>query len=148
MIWSAKKFLFAAWGFHLVGADTPAERAENMLKQMNTTEKLAMLHGHKGLYIGNIVGNDRLGIPSLNMHDGPQGFRVTETTKPEGSTTAWYVREKCISMDIMPCFRPSALSAAASWDSDLIYRWSAAMAEEFKMKGANVQLAPGIGIAR
>jgi len=91
-----------------------------------------MLHGHKGLYIGNIYGNERLGIPSINMHDGPQGFRVTATTGPEGSTTAW----------------PSALSSAASWDTQLIYKWSAAMAYEFKMKGANVQLAPGIGIAR
>lgn len=109
-----------------------AERAEELLLQMNTTEKLAMLHGHKGTYVGNIVGNDRLGIPSINMHDGPQGFRVTSTTSPEGSTTAW----------------PSALTAASSWDTDLIYRFHAAMAQEFKQKGANVQLAPGIGIAR
>jgi hypothetical protein len=85
----SKHLLTAFLGLQVAAAETPAERAETMLKQMNTTEKLAMLHGHKGLYIGNIVGNDRLGIPSLNMHDGPQGFRVTETTKPEGSTTAW-----------------------------------------------------------
>lgn len=89
MIWGVKHFLCGIMGLQLVVADTPAERAEEMLKQMNTTEKLNMLHGHKGTYIGNIVGNERLGIPSLNMHDGPQGFRVTETTKPEGSTTAW-----------------------------------------------------------
>ena len=111
---------------------SPEERAEEMLQQMNTTEKLAMLHGHKGIYVGNIVGNERLSIPSINMHDGPQGFRVTTTTSPEGSTTAW----------------PSALTAAASWDTDLVYRFHAAMATEFKQKGANVQLAPGIGIAR
>lgn len=66
------------------------------------------------------------------MHDGPQGFRVTETTTPVGSTTAW----------------PSGLSVAASWDVDLMYRWHAAMASEFKAKGANIQLGPGIGIAR
>lgn len=114
------------------GAESSAARAEELLLRMNTTEKLAMLHGHKGTYVGNIVGNDRLNIPSINMHDGPQGFRVTSTTAPEGSTTAW----------------PSALTAAASWDTDLIYRFHAAMATEFKQKGANVQLAPGIGIAR
>lgn len=114
------------------GEPTAAERAEALLIQMNTTEKLNMLHGHKGTYVGNIVGNDRLGIPSINMHDGPQGFRVTSTTAPEGSTTAW----------------PSALTAAASWDTDIIYKFHSAMASEFKQKGANVQLAPGIGIAR
>lgn len=112
--------------------ESSAERAEELLLQMNTTEKLDMLHGHKGTYVGNIVGNERLGIPSINMHDGPQGFRVTTTTAPEGSTTAW----------------PSALTAASSWDTDLIYRFHAGMATEFKTKGANVQLAPGIGIAR
>ena len=81
---------------------------------MNVTEKLAMLHGHKGIYVGNIVGNERLNIPSINMHDGPQGFRVTTTTGPEGSTTAW----------------PAALTAASSWDTDIIYRLHSAMATD------------------
>eukprot|EP01038_Epipyxis_sp_PR26KG_P005962 gene5962-8216_t len=59
-------------------------------------------------------------------------FRATDTTGGEGSSTAW----------------PSALTVAASWDEDLLYRWSSAMANEFKSKGANVFLGPGIGIAR
>jgi beta-glucosidase len=90
MIWAISQLLVVLLTFQFTSAETPEERAEKMLQQMNTTEKLNMLHGHKGLYIGNIVGNDRLGIPELHMHDGPQGFRVTETTKPQGSTTAWY----------------------------------------------------------
>lgn len=49
-----------------------------------------------------------------------------------GSTTAW----------------PSALSIAASWDISLMYQWANAMGLEFKQKGANIALAPGIGIAR
>lgn len=115
-----------------VQAATPQERAADMLAQMNITEKISMLHGHNGVYVGNVAGNERLGIPSINMQDGPQGFRVTIGTGEDGSTTAW----------------PSALSVAASWDADLLYRWGAAMGEEFKAKGANVQLGPGIGIAR
>lgn len=72
---------------------TPEERANEILVQMNFTEKVAMLHGHKGIYIGNIVGNERLGIPSINMQDGPQGFRCTETTggTEGGLTTAWFI---------------------------------------------------------
>lgn len=85
-----------------------------------------------GTYVGNIVGNERLGIPALNMQDGPQGFRATETTGKDGTTTAW----------------PSALSIAATWDKDLMYEWASAMGDEFKQKGANVALLPGIGIAR
>jgi len=103
-----------------------------MLLLMNISEKITMLHGHLGVYVGNIIGNDRLGIPSLNMQDGPQGFRTTDRTGPDGSSTAW----------------PSALTAATSWDIDVMYRWASAMAQEFKQKGANVQLAPGIGLAR
>ena len=66
------------------------------------------------------------------MQDGPQGFRTTKKTGGDGTSTAW----------------PSALSIAASWDADLLYQWAKAMATEFKDKGANVALSPGIGIAR
>jgi hypothetical protein len=66
----------------LTSAANPDDRAREMLSQMNFTEKVLMLHGHKGIYIGNIRENERLGIPSINMHDGPQGFRCTETTGP------------------------------------------------------------------
>lgn len=108
------------------------DRALQTLLQMNITEKLDMLHGYDGTYIGNILGNSRLGIPALKMHDGPQGFRTTQTTGPQGSTTAW----------------PSSLTISASWSTELAYKWAAAMAKEFKGKGANMQLGPGIGFAR
>lgn len=85
-----------------------------------------------GTYTGNVPANTRLSIPALKMQDGPQGFRSTETTGGSGTSTAW----------------PSALTIAASWDQDLLNRWATAMAEEFGAKGANMALAPGIGIAR
>ena len=66
------------------------------------------------------------------MQDGPQGFRTTDRTGGYGTSTAW----------------PSALTVASSWDTDLAYRWAKSMGKEFKDKGANVQLGPGIGIAR
>lgn len=113
-------------------SSSPSDRAWEMVQQMNITEKLVMLHGHKGIYIGNIRGNDRLNIPSINMHDGPQGFRTTMTTGQDGTSTAW----------------PSALTVAAAWDEPLAHRWAASMASEFRQKGANVLLGPGIGIAR
>lgn len=111
---------------------SPVERAQNVLAQMTLSEKLSMMHGRMGLYIGNIPGNVRLGIPELRMQDGPQGFRATKTTGNAGSTTAW----------------PSALTIASSWDTDVAYRWASSMGKEFRRKGANMQLAPGIGLAR
>ena len=31
-------------------------------------------------YTGNVAANPRLGIPPLNMNDGPQGFRDPSST--------------------------------------------------------------------
>ena len=73
----------------------PSLRAQLLLKQMTTQEKLNMVHGWSGNYVGNVVANSRLGIPFLGLEDGPQGVAdgVTEVT-------AW----------------PSALTVVCSWD--------------------------------
>jgi beta-glucosidase len=101
-----------------------------------------MLHGIEGVptecppshpafprcaYTGNVVPNARLGIPPLTMNDGPQGFR-----DPHGLSTQF----------------PSGLAAAASWDVAAMRQWGAAMGQEFHAKGANVQLGPGLCVAR
>ena len=46
---------------------TPLERAQQMLESMTLADKLRMMRGCRGDYVGNIEGNRRLGIPSLNM---------------------------------------------------------------------------------
>ena len=43
---------------------------------------------------------------------------------------------------------PSALTVAATWDLNLCAKWGEAMGEEFYGKGSNVQLGPGMNIAR
>lgn len=40
------------------------------------------------------------------------------------------------------------MTVGASWDRSLIERWGKAMGKEFYDKGANVQLGPGLNIAR
>ena len=81
---------------------TPDERAHTLVSAMTIDEKLAMLHGPPTgpccqcttnatcAYIGNVVPNTRLGIPSINMNDGPQGFRVDRPNSliQSGTTTA------------------------------------------------------------
>lgn len=112
---------------------TPSSDAETMLKKMDLEEKLRMMRGSlAGDYVGNIEGNDRLKIPAIAMQDGPQGFRITKKTGEEGTSTAW----------------PSSLNIAATFNPQLASRWATAMAAEFVSKGANMQLAPGLGIAR
>jgi beta-glucosidase len=105
----------------------PKLRAAQLVAAMTTDEKLDMLHGSCGGYTGNVCANTRLGIPALKMNDGPQGFRGAEST-----STAF----------------PSAITIAATWSTELAQRWGEAMGDEFYRKGANVQLGPGLCLAR
>ena len=119
----------------------PETRAAALVKEMTLIEKLAMLHGPSEgpaaqcntsaacAYVGNVAPNARLGIPPITMNDGPQGFR--DNNHP-GTTTAW----------------PSGLTMAASWDTDAMHEWGTGMGKEFFAKGANVQLGPGLCLAR
>merc|ERR550532_3626259 len=81
-------------------------------------------------YVGLIPGNARLAIPPLNQHDGPQGFRNEPFAR--GTSTCW----------------PGAMAMAATFDTEAVYQWGSAMGEEFHAKGANVQLGPGLNLAR
>jgi len=63
------------------------------------------------------------------MNDGPQGFR---SIIHPGTSTQW----------------PCALNIASSWDREMASKFGSAMGEEFRGKGANVQLGPGVNIAR
>ena len=69
------------------------------VEQMTVEEKVTMLHGGtspgQARYVGNTPTNKRLGIPALNLNDGPQGFR-------SGGTTCW----------------PSGLTVATTWDME------------------------------
>ena len=96
---------------------------------MTLQEKTHLLHGSGEGYVGNVEANDRLGIPALKLNDGPQGFRDNDHL---GTTTAF----------------PCALSIAASFDEDVARTWGAAMGKEFYQKGSNVQLGPGMCVAR
>jgi beta-glucosidase len=81
-------------------------------------------------YTGEITGNARLGIPPLRMNDGPQGFRTGDALA--GTSTGW----------------PSALTLAATFDTQLASEWGHAMGQEFRDKGAGMQLGPGVNVAR
>ena len=74
-----------------------------------------------------MCGNSRLNIPAIKMNDGPQGFRGKA-----GTSTAM----------------PSGLTIGASFDVEAAGLWGTTMGEEFFNKGSNVQLGPGLCVAR
>jgi beta-glucosidase len=99
------------------------ERIESLIKQLTLEEKIALLGGDESGFNSGCV--ERLGIPPIRMTDGPVGVR-------QGIATAF----------------PASVNMAASWDTELIYRYGAALAEETLAKGRNCILGPCVGIHR
>ena len=105
----------------------PLARARMLLANLTQEEKLGFLHGGCSGYVFNSCGVPRLGIPNVRANDGPQGFRG-----PSGTSTAW----------------PSGLAIGATFDLTAARLWGEAQGREFALKGANVQLGPGLCLAR
>ena len=109
------------------------ERANATLALLTQDEKVGLASGNnlnygKGQdYVGFIQGIPRLGIPPINLEDGPQGV----ADGMEG-VTAW----------------PSIMTVAQAWDQALMYELGVAMGAEEKAKGANVQLGPAVALVR
>src|SRR5260370_14017121 len=84
----------AATPIYLDPQYSPRERAADLLSRMTLDEKLAMVHGGQllpGGGAGSIPGNQRLGIPALNLSDSPLGvgnFASAVTQSPDGTSNA------------------------------------------------------------
>ncbi|HLI69747.1 MAG TPA: glycoside hydrolase family 3 C-terminal domain-containing protein [Ktedonobacteraceae bacterium] len=106
---------------------TPDQRADELIAQMTLDQKVAMLHGVAGSYIGYVPAIPSLGIPALNLEDGPAGVADSQT-----QVTAF----------------PAPIAGAASWDTSLMNQYGQALGSEEAGKGANVVLGPTINILR
>jgi beta-glucosidase len=102
---------------------------EDLLSRMTLPEKVSLLAGTNMWYT---VPIERLGIPSLKMTDGPNGARGA------GSLTGG-VKTACF---------PAGISLASTWNTDLVERVGQALADETKLKGAQVLLGPTVNIQR
>ncbi|MBP6672109.1 MAG: glycoside hydrolase family 3 C-terminal domain-containing protein [Bacteroidetes bacterium] len=100
---------------------TTEDRVNDLLKRMTLEEKLDMLSG-TGFESKPLP---RLGIPSLDMTDGPVGVRWKESVA-----------------------LPASIMLAATFDTSLAYRYGWALARETKAKGRNTILGPCVNINR
>ncbi len=96
-------------------------RIERLLSQLTLEEKISLLGG-TGFETKAIP---RLGIPTLNMTDGPVGVR-------------W---------DKSSAF-PVSIMMAASWDPGLIQKLGTALGQEAKARGRHMLLGPCVNIHR
>ena len=123
---------------------SPDARADAIVRAMTLDEKIQLLHGPLGFaYAGRpapagarggagfIAAVPRLGIPALQLNDGPLGVRNI-VGGPDGRATAF----------------PSAQALAAGFDPELAYESGRIMGREARDRGFNVLLAGGVGVER
>lgn len=99
------------------------KRANDLLKNMTTREKLIYIGGVNWMYTKAVP---RLGIPSVKMSDATNG------TGTWGASTAY----------------PCAIMLASAWNKDLAYEYGKAVAADCKARGVNILLGPGVNIYR
>ena len=115
------------------------QKVTRIVASLTREEKINLLNGvgwdqwdiQDGYHVGNLVGAPDKGLPPFKMHDAGQGFR-THDRRVVGTVTSW----------------PCALALAATWDRARVADFAAAAAAEFKTKGANVILGPGLNVHR
>jgi beta-glucosidase len=124
-------------------------RVEDLLSQMTVEEKIHILKGSgmaSGLgmvepgegipgVVGTIVATPRLGIPSINLSDGPAGLRIEP--KRDGIDRTFY----CTAF-------PIATLLASTWNTELVEHVGQAMGNEALEYGIDVILGPGANIHR
>jgi len=121
---STFNFLFYTYLYVLANAtglggwEEALAKAKSFVSQLTLEEKSGMVTGTPGPCVGNIIAIPRLGFSGLCLQDGPMAIRVA---------------------DYASVF-PAGVSAAASFDRELIYERGVAMGAEFRGKGAHIQL--------
>lgn len=108
-----------------------SDRVENLSSRLTLEEKISLVHGDvdpDGIATGYVPPNDRLGIPSFSMIDGPLGVRAGD-----GSPSTAF---------------PASISLAAAWDPSLAHEVGEAMAAEARARDQDVLLAPGFNLIR
>jgi beta-glucosidase len=106
---------------------SPEQRANLLVGQMTLDEKIAMVHGVSGQYVGNGTNNSRLGIPALHLQDGPAGI----ADGVQGVTAL-----------------PAPICLAAAFDRSLARDYGTLIGTEARGKGVHVSLGPMINMVR
>jgi beta-glucosidase len=104
------------------------DRIESLVRQMTVVEKVSLLAGSDQWHT---VPVERLGIPAIKLTDGPNGARGSQGRGGPSSA----------------CF-PVGVALGATWNTGLVERVGAALADEVQSKAAHMLLAPTVNIQR
>ncbi len=108
-----------------MAANSLDARTEELLAQLTLEEKVRLLAGASSF---SLHGIERLGIPSLNMTDGPTGVRSIK--------------------GVPATVFPVGVAVAATWNPETAREVAAAIGREAHALGDQVVLAPTINIMR
>jgi beta-glucosidase len=101
---------------------------EELIKRMTVEEKISLLAGAD---LWHTVAVPRLGIPPIKMTDGPNGARG-----------AWG------NLGPKSDLPPVGIALGATWNTELVEKIGAILAEEVRAKGAHILLGPTVNIHR
>ncbi len=101
------------------------KKIEKLLAEMTLDEKIHLCHGYSSMCVGNI---ERLGIGSVEMADGPQGFRFED-----GRTAT-----------ALPC----GMALACAFDPKAAFEYGEVIGREALASGLQVSLGPGFNLMR
>jgi beta-glucosidase len=123
---------------------TPDARAEAIVRAMTLDEKIQLLHGKLGFAYGGqpapdgahrgagyIAALPQVGVPALQLNDGPLGVRNIGGGEDSRATAF-----------------PSAQALAASFDAELAFASGRIMGRQARDRGFNVLLAGGANVER
>jgi beta-glucosidase len=115
-----------------LGGTSASDRATRIVSQMTLDEKIQQLHGIQDANnYRTVPGIPRLGIPALNITNGPAGV-TNGGPGHQGPATAL----------------PAPISLAATWDIDLARQYGAVIGKEAKALANGFLEGPDINIAR
>lgn len=111
------------------------KNTKEIIKQMTLEEKAAFCSGESTFRTKAV---ERLGIPSIELTDGPHGLRKQLGTQDFMGTN-----------ESLPatCF-PAACAVGSSFDRELAAEIAESMAEQWKAEDVQIILGPGINIKR
>jgi beta-glucosidase len=114
------------------------QRVQDLLGRMTLQEKVAMLSGADWM---QSVPNERLGIPSIKMADGPLGIR--SWAGPSAETGGMSAKKQVTTTAF-----PAGVAMAATWDTQLVESQGQAIGQEVKALGRDMILGPTVNINR
>jgi beta-glucosidase len=114
------------------------QRVQDLLGRMTVQEKVAMLSGESWM---QTVPNQRLGIPSIKIADGPIGIR--SWAGPSAKTSGLGAK-----MQVTATAFPAGVAMAATWDTGLLQQEGKAIGQETKALGRDMILGPTVNINR